>query len=496
MFIEEIKVEKYKKLNNFVLKFNKIDNEDFNLSVLIGENGTSKTTILQLIVNILSRSREKDKMINSFIKYKINDNSYTLTNYNVPEQLPSKLIISSFTPVEKIYNQAKLSKAAICPVFYSQMGVSKLKDIIVKYVTESTRESKNLGNIVRYIGYNPNQLYLEFNEGVDSSSLDTFLRRLYSGKYDDISESILRNLDLNIDPWNLVFEYENVLRDYGRLRRTISHYFEKLDVINDHNHRSRLSKIEIERIYIEYLYANLKMKSFSNRFSNSMTTYYKGGDQRLVSLFDLNSYFTGKDGFENDLHFLEKLDRYAINDLWFMSDGTTDFVPLSLWSSGELSLFLRLSEISDSISENSLLLIDEPETHLHPKWIKSYISILKSIIRVNCHVIIATHAPLIVSDIPKENIILLKKEGHLINQNQIEEETVGLEYEDILKKIFDVDEKNGTVLETYEQKIVRCLEENDLDSAIKLYDQLGNSPTKYELFLKIKKYYEQRKSRE
>uniref|UniRef100_UPI0015C4FDD2 AAA family ATPase n=2 Tax=Paenibacillus TaxID=44249 RepID=UPI0015C4FDD2 len=183
-------------------------------------------------------------------------------------------------------------------------------------------------------------------------------------------------------------------------------------------------------------------------FSKKRETYYKGEVRKLVDSADIINYFEGEFQFYNDIKFLGMFDRYVISDLWFYPNSDhSDIIPLSYWSSGELSLFLRLVEIAHSVSENSVLLIDEPETHLHPKWINGYINILKDIIDVNCHVIIATHAPLIVSDIPKENIILLKKNGTAIYQDYIEEQTIGLEYDGILKKIFDVEEKEGTVLE-------------------------------------------------
>lgn len=158
---------------------------------------------------------------------------------------------------------------------------------------------------------------------------------------------------------------------------------------------------------------------------------------------------------------------------------------------------MRLIEISNSVIENSIVLIDEPETHLHPKWIRNYIKLLKDIIGdIHCHVIIATHAPLIISDIPKESIIMLKRNEHLIEQSYIQEETIGLEYEEVLKRIFEFNDIKGTVLESYENKILESIEKDDVATIINLYDQLGDSPTKFDLFLKIKRYNDQRKSSE
>ncbi|MDA2328238.1 AAA family ATPase [Bacillus cereus] len=513
MFIKTIRIGKYKKLNDFSLEFqqniNKIDDKNFNLSVLIGENGTAKTTILQVIANILSNSNEKEKMLDYSIEYQLNGINYILNTDNISAKLPSKLIISSFTPVERVYMLAKESKYSLCPIIYSEMGISKLKYIIGKYVLENIRNIDKMNGIVEYIGYRSNEYFLEFNHRTTSSETVTlFIRNLFNGKFDDILEGILTNLNSNEDLNNLISEYEYVLEipENNRSRKKLIDYMEmfkrySLEEIGRVNtrsrHHSKFSFVDIERVYLEYIYILLKMQIFSKQYAQRRNTNYKNKTQKLVSNRDLFGYFGGLGQFEKDMLLLDKFEKSVFNDVWFEAIDTIDLIPLSFWSSGELSLFLRLFELSDSVVENSVVLIDEPETHLHPKWIRNYIEILKNIIgKVNCHVIIATHAPLIVSDIPKESIIMLKKEGHKIQQSEVYEETIGLEYEEVLKRIFQVDTNRGVVLKNYESKIMESIEKDDLETVVRLYDQLGDSPTKFDLFLKIKKYYTDRKRNE
>ncbi|PGL47819.1 hypothetical protein CN922_21905 [Bacillus cereus] len=513
MFIKTIRIGKYKKLNNFSLEFqrniNKIDDSNFNLSVLIGENGTAKTTILQAIANVFSNSNEKKKMLDYFIKYEVNGNNYRLDTDNTEVELPSKLVISSFTPVERVYMRAKESKYTLCPIIYSEMGISKLKSIIGKYVLENVRNINKMNEIVEYIGYRPNRYFLEFNQRTTSPETVTlFIKNLFYGKFDDILDDILINLNLNVNLDDLILEYEcdlNILND-NRSRNKLIDYvkrfehfkIEELDnVYTRSRYRSKFSFFDLERVYLEYIYILLKMQMFSKKYNQRRDTNYKSKTQRLVSESELSYYFGGLSQFERDILILDKFDKSVFNDIWFEATDTIDLIPLSFWSSGELSLFLRLVELADSVTENSIILIDEPETHLHPKWIRNYIAILKSIIgKVNCHVIIATHAPLIVSDIPKESIVMLKKEGHMIQQSEIYEETIGLEYEEVLKRIFQVDTNRGLVLKNYESKILESIEKDDLETVVRLYDQLGDSPTKFDLFLKIKKYYTDRKRNE
>lgn len=75
------------------------------------------------------------------------------------------------------------------------------------------------------------------------------------------------------------------------------------------------------------------------------------------------------------------------------------WMSLRLASSGEQCILLSLLGITANISDNSLILIDEPEISLHPEWQERYISLLMNIFKrySSCLFVIATHSPQIVS---------------------------------------------------------------------------------------------------
>lgn len=79
-------------------------------------------------------------------------------------------------------------------------------------------------------------------------------------------------------------------------------------------------------------------------------------------------------------------------------------------SSGEKQLFLRTLAIKMLEPENSIILIDEPELSLHPKWQSKIIKVYERIGKNN-QIIIATHSPHILGSVPKENIIILTKDS-------------------------------------------------------------------------------------
>ena len=77
-------------------------------------------------------------------------------------------------------------------------------------------------------------------------------------------------------------------------------------------------------------------------------------------------------------------------------------------SSGEKQLFLRTLAIKMLNPENSIILIDEPELSLHPKWQQRIVDVYRKIGKNN-QIIIATHSPHILGSVKKKNIMLLDK---------------------------------------------------------------------------------------
>lgn len=97
-------------------------------------------------------------------------------------------------------------------------------------------------------------------------------------------------------------------------------------------------------------------------------------------------------------------------------------IPLLSASSGELTFILSIIFICTHIEENSVILIDEPETSLHPKWQKEYLTTLLDLFHYwEPRIVIATHSPIMVSgiesDIFKNKIMIHGLEGSSLNND-------------------------------------------------------------------------------
>ncbi|MGE6755535.1 AAA family ATPase [Rossellomorea sp. NPDC071047] len=122
-------------------------------------------------------------------------------------------------------------------------------------------------------------------------------------------------------------------------------------------------------------------------------------------------------------------------------------------SSGEhalLNLFGRFYSVSRDSTENILILIDEGDLYFHPQWQKEWFMLFINLISQmfvgrEIHIILTTHSPFVLSDLPGNNVIFLKKdlEGNTIVGKGLDEkiETFASNIHTLLMDSFFI--KNG-----------------------------------------------------
>lgn len=79
-------------------------------------------------------------------------------------------------------------------------------------------------------------------------------------------------------------------------------------------------------------------------------------------------------------------------------------------SSGHTIVLLTLTKLIETIEEKTLVLIDEPESHLHPPLLSAFTRALSDLlIDRNAVAIIATHSPVILQEVPKSCVWKLER---------------------------------------------------------------------------------------
>lgn len=126
-------------------------------------------------------------------------------------------------------------------------------------------------------------------------------------------------------------------------------------------------------------------------------------------------------------------------DLPLFSNSFGEVFDINGLSSGEKQLFMRALTLKMIEAENAIILIDEPEISLHPKWQQKIIKIYQNI-GDNNQVIIATHSPHIIGSVKNENVRVMKKSSSGIEIKKLNELTYGQSMDNILENVMELED--------------------------------------------------------
>ena len=106
-------------------------------------------------------------------------------------------------------------------------------------------------------------------------------------------------------------------------------------------------------------------------------------------------------------------------------------------SSGQSILLYIITEIVANIRFDSLIIYDEPETHLHPNAISQLINTIYELTNeFQSYCIIATHSPIIVRELLSRNVYIIERESNVITARKPMIETFGENLTIITEEIF------------------------------------------------------------
>ncbi|WP_211413312.1 ATP-dependent nuclease [Agrobacterium tumefaciens] len=81
-------------------------------------------------------------------------------------------------------------------------------------------------------------------------------------------------------------------------------------------------------------------------------------------------------------------------------------------SSGHKIVLLTITKLVEKVEERTLVLMDEPEAHLHPPLLSALIRAISDLlVNRNGVAIIATHSPVVLQEVPKECVWKLRRHG-------------------------------------------------------------------------------------
>ena len=84
----------------------------------------------------------------------------------------------------------------------------------------------------------------------------------------------------------------------------------------------------------------------------------------------------------------------------------------------------RTLTLIETVDEKTLVLIDEPESHLHPPLLSAFTRALSDLLTArNAVAIIATHSPVVLQEVPKSCVSIINRSGETATVDRPDAET-------------------------------------------------------------------------
>lgn len=109
-------------------------------------------------------------------------------------------------------------------------------------------------------------------------------------------------------------------------------------------------------------------------------------------------------------------------------------------SSGHKIVLLTITRLIETIEERSLVLLDEPEAHLHPPLLSAFIRALSNLlVQRNGVAIIATHSPVVLQEVPRRCVWKLRRSGPDAIVERLESESFGENVGLLTREVFGLE---------------------------------------------------------
>jgi predicted ATP-binding protein involved in virulence len=140
---------------------------------------------------------------------------------------------------------------------------------------------------------------------------------------------------------------------------------------------------------------------------------------------------------------------------------------------GDLARRLAIANpgLPDPLQGSGVVLIDEIELHLHPKWQREIIPALTRTFP-NCQFIVTTHSPQVISQVKPEGIYILERTDEGIVAMR-PESSYGRDSNRILEDLMDVPERPQEIKESL-LELFRLIARGELDSARQLHQKIAD----------------------
>lgn len=387
MRLLSLKVKEFKNLRNFEITFDPAEH----ITVLVGRNGSAKTNLIEAI--ILAFQDQESKRFPRF-EYEA---TWLIRGEQVDVKASRKPNAKKITWDRQRHNNLGLEESQPNHVVCYYSGQSgRLNDLFLdyedRYHSDSIKATENTLDLRKFILARPvhSQFVLLSFFLRPERTIDTFLRKTF--KIEGIDSILFK---LHKPRW-------------AKKPNTYRNFWGATGYVNELT--GRIRKFSLAPMALE----ERERITFSQTKTEENYYLFLPGREALTGLADL--YLDAPSFFKalETLYLSEILSELRIRVKVRGVDGALSVRELS---EGEQQLFTVLGLMRFTKDAESIYLLDEPDTHLNPAWGLHYMEFLRDIglADEDSHTIIATHDPLVVAGLRKEQIRILYRDesGHV-----------------------------------------------------------------------------------
>lgn len=109
-------------------------------------------------------------------------------------------------------------------------------------------------------------------------------------------------------------------------------------------------------------------------------------------------------------------------------------------SSGHKIVLLTITRLVETVEERTLVLLDEPEAHLHPPLLSAFVRALSDLLmNRNGVAIVATHSPVILQEVPSQCVWKIWRNGRIVQAERPTIETFGENVGVLTREVFGLE---------------------------------------------------------
>lgn len=191
----------------------------------------------------------------------------------------------------------------------------------------------------------------------------------------------------------------------------------------------------LEVSYRNYSYIGLLKKGQEIKTKDDLAIEFVDSLNACL-MFKIDDWFSTIESLHSDPIFEQHIDTELLKN----GDDERRKKLFKTLSSGHSFILLTITKLVEKLEEETLVLLDEPETHLHPPLLSTFIHAISSLLkRKNAVAIIVTHSPVVVQEIPRQCVWKLSRFRDKMKAQRFDCETFGENFGKIMREVFGLE---------------------------------------------------------